>query len=219
MRALVFVLVLANVLVWVWGAGYLGRPGSADAARVEQQVKPEAVRIVGHGPNPPAAVNGQKAAKAAEPEELCLSWERLAPADADGLAAALAEKFAGVRAERRAVAFEGGDWWVFVPPQAGKPEADRKAAELKQLNVGDFYVVPDGPNRHAISLGVFSAEKGAQDRLAELKAKGVKTARVQRRNGKESQAGLEVRGPWALKAAVEEAAAGILPGQAPQACR
>jgi hypothetical protein len=218
MRAIVFVLVLANVVLWAWGAGYLGQSGSPDAGRLGQQVKPEAVRIVGHGVNPPPT-NG-KAAKAPEPpDELCLVWERLAPADADGLAVALAEKFPGVRAERKTAGLEGGDWWVHVPPQAAKADADRKAAELKQLAVSDYYVVPEGPNRFAISLGVFSTEKGAQERLAELRAKGVKTARVVRRNGKESLASLEVRGPWAMKAEVETAAAGILPDKAAQACR
>jgi hypothetical protein len=218
MRALVFFLVLANVVLWAWNTGYLGQPGNPDAARLAQQVKPEAVRIVGHGVTPPPA-NG-KAAKAAEPpEELCLVWERLAPADADGLAVALAEKFPGVRAERRTAGLEGGDWWVHVPPQAAKADADRKAGELKQLGVSDYYVVPEGPNRFAISLGVFSNEKGAQERLAELRAKGVKTARVVRRNGKESLASLEVRGPWAMKAEVEAAAAGIVPDKAGQACR
>ena len=218
MRALVFLLVLANVVLWAWNAGYLGQPGNPEAARLAQQVKPEAVRIVGYGANPPPA-NG-KAAKAPEPpEELCLVWERLAPADADGLAVALAEKFPGVRAERKTTGFEGGDWWVHVPPQPAKAEADRKAAELKQLGVSDYYVVPEGANRFAISLGVFSAEKGAQERLAELRGKGVKTARVVRRNGKETLASLEVRGPWAMKAEVEAAAAGILPERAGQACR
>ena len=99
MRALVFLLVLANVVLWAWNSGYLGPPDNPDAARLAQQVKPEAVRIVGHGVNPPPA-NG-KATKVPEPpDELCLVWERLAPADADGLAIALAEKFPGVRAER-----------------------------------------------------------------------------------------------------------------------
>ena len=225
MRAFVFFLVLANVLLYAWSAGYFVRPGNADAARVEQQVKPERVRIVGYGSSPPAkgADNGQKAAEAArppEPEELCLAWERLPSADADRLAATLAEKIAGVRAERRAVAFEGGDWWVLIPPQASKAEADKKAGELRQLGIADYFIVQDpGPNRYAISLGVFSAERGAQERLNELKGKGVKSARFQHRNGRETHAAIEVRGPAPRRADILAVAAEIAPKTAAQDCR
>jgi hypothetical protein len=223
-RALVFALLLANLLFLAFDRGYFGAPAGPDAGRIEQQVAADRVRIVGHGSTPPKLNGNGKAAeeakaKGAEPEEFCNVWNKLAPDDADRLASTLAEKFAGVRAERRPATFEGGDWWVHLPPQGGKAEADRKAGELKQLGVADYFVVQEGANRHAISLGVFSSEKGGQERLAELKAKGVKSVRLSHRNGKESATTLEVRGPVERREEVLAAAAEIAPKASAASCR
>jgi hypothetical protein len=98
-----------------------------------------------------------------------------------------------------------------VPPQGSKAEAERKVAELKELGVKDLLIVQEaGSNQYAISLGVFSSEKGGQDRLAELKAKGVKSARLMPRPGKERQFQVEVRGPLANKAEVQDFVRGIV---------
>ena len=150
---------------------------------------------------------------------MCLSWERLPATDADRLASTLAEKFAGVRVERRAVASEGSGWWVFVPPQASRADADKKASELKELGIKDFFIIQEGPNRFAVSLGVLSTEKGGQELLAELKSKGVKSAKVGPRPGKESHFSVQARGPLARQADVQDLAAGIVPKVSPQACK
>lgn len=223
MKALVFLLVLVNLLFYAFTEGVFGRSGNPDAVRVEQQLVPERVRIVARGDQPPPKrSNGAEAAapRGAEPEELCLAWERLPAAEADQLASTLAEKFAGMRVERRAVPSEGAGWWVFVPPQATKAEADRKAGELKELGVKDYFVVQEaGPNQFAISLGVFSGEKGGQDRLAELKAKGVKSARVAPRPGKETHFSVEARGPAQLQEGVQGVAAEIVPKAEARVCK
>ena len=132
----------------------------------------------------------------------------------------MAEKFAGVRVERRAVAAEGAGVWVMVPPQGSKAEAERKVAELKELGVKDLLIVQEaGSNQYAISLGVFSSEKGGQDRLAELKAKGVKSARLMPRPGKERQFQVEVRGPLANKAEVQDFVRGIVAKSTARNCK
>ena len=124
-----------------------------------------------------------------------------------------------MRVERRAVASEGTGWWVFVPPQASKAEAEKKAGELKDLAIKDFFIIQEGPNRFGISLGVFSTEKGGQDRLAELKAKGVKSAKVGPRPGKETLYSLQARGPLARRADVQDVAGDLVPKTPPQACK
>jgi hypothetical protein len=214
LKAFALLLLLANMLFYAFAAGYFGRPGNPDAERVAQQLKADRVRIVGHGDKPPAE-------RSAEPAEtLCLRWEHLPAGEADQLASALAEKFEGVRVERRAESAEPTGWWVQVPPLANKAEAERKAAELKQLGVGDLFVMQDaGANYLAISLGVFSSERRAQERLAELKAKGIKSARVTPRSGKESLFALEARGPLDRKPEVQEFAATIAPRAAALGCK
>ena len=225
MRALVFLLVLGNLLFLAYAGGYFGGPDNPDAGRVGQQLAPERVRVVGYGQSPPARAEVEKLVAEeppppAEPEELCLAWEHLPADEADRLASTLAEKLAGIRVERRAVPVEGAGWWVMVPPLANKAEADKKVGELKELGVNDLFVVHDaGPNQFAISLGVFSTEKGGQEHLGRLKAKGVKSAKLIRRPGKETRFAVEARGPLAMKAEVEELAAGIVEKSSAQTCK
>lgn len=228
MRALVFLLVLVNLLFYAFSAGYFGRPDGPDAGRIEQQVAPERLHLVSRGEAPAAKVAATPAPPpvAAEPaveaalESACLRWEHLVAADADRLASLLTEKFAVFRQSRREVAGEGSSWWVFIPPLPGKAEADKKAGELRLFGVTDYFIVPDsGPNRFAISLGVFSSEKGGQERLAELKQKGVRSARLAVRPGKDHQVVFEAVGPAGDKAVLQEAAARLLPKAAPRDCQ
>ena len=223
MRTVVFLLIFANLLFYAYSGGYFGRAENPDAGRGAQQLAADRLRIVGHGQKPPGKGSGEgQSAEAAraDPEELCLLWNRLPAAEADRLASTLAEKFAGVRVERRAVAAEGAGVWVMVPPQGSKAEAERKVAELKELGVKDLLIVQEsGSNQYAISLGVFSSEKGGQDRLAELKAKGVRSARMMPRPGKEGQFQVVVRGPLANKAEVQEFAGGVVAKSAAQNCK
>lgn len=232
MKTLVFLLALANLLFYAFAAGYFGRPDNPDAGRVGQQILPERMRIVSRGETPAKAaeprresVPGPVAADIPKPEiaeleaarqaaaapPVCLAWEHLAVADADRLAAALAGQFAEFKVSRRLVPTEGNGWWVHIPPLASKADADRKAGELKQLDISDFFIVQEGPSRFAISLGVFSSEKGGQDRLAELKAKGVRSARLGPRPGKDSTIRLQASGPAAARENVLAAVGKVLP--------
>ncbi|MBP5988001.1 MAG: SPOR domain-containing protein [Azonexus sp.] len=245
MKVLVFLLVLANLLFYAFGAGYFGRPDNPDAGRAGQQILPERMRIVSRGEAPAAPVNAtpslpsvtepaaadiakeparetsseEVAVKPAEHPPVCLAWEHLSAADADRLAAVLTGKFANFKVSRRVIAAEGNGWWVHVPPLASKAEADKKAGELKQLEISDFFVVQDGPSRFAISLGVFSSEKGAQDRLADLKAKGVRSAKVGPRPGKDSTVRLQAHGPSTDRDGLLAAVGKIVPKAEAQDCK
>jgi hypothetical protein len=253
-KALVFLLVLGNLLFYAFSAGYFGRPDNPDAGRVEQQVLPERMHIVSRGeapatpvvrpeqvapeiapavekpapekvevdkpvaPEPPPAPAPE--AKVEKLPPVCLVWRPLPAADADRLGALLAKRFSEFKLSRKQSASESSNgWWVSVPPQPSKADADKKAGELRDLGVTDFFVVQDGPSRFAISLGVFSSEKGAQDKLAELKAKGVRSALVAPRPGKENLVTVQARGPGAEKAAVLGAVGQILPKSEALACK
>jgi hypothetical protein len=246
-KALVFLLVLGNLLFFAFSAGYFGRPDNPDAGRVEQQVMPERMRIVSRGEAPatpvkpeppsveskpaealpaaekvevdkPALPEAEAEAKADKPA-ICLFWRPLPVADVDRLSAMLAKRFGGYKLSRKTVSSESNGWWVFIPPVSGKAEADKKSVELRELGVTEFFVVQDALNRNAISLGVFSSEKGGQDRLAELKAKGIRSAQVAPRPGKDSQVTLQARGPASEKAQLIAAVGQILPKADTLACK
>ncbi len=276
MKALVFLLVLANLLFYAFSAGYFGRPEQPDEGRINQQIHPERMRIVSRG-EPPAvplskadetgpeaggqaaeggastanAVETAKAEskaeakpveeKAAEPSKpetvrnepakpakneepvesgrICLVWERLSISDADRLSAAMAEKFKDFSLTRKAVNADNPAWWVYIPPLPEKADADKKAGELRALGVTDFFQIQEGPNRNAISLGVFSAEKGAQERLADLKSQGVRSARISVRPGKEGFLRLDAGGPAANRQALVAALGRLGLKADPKACK
>lgn len=241
MKVLVFLLVLFNLLFYAFGAGYFGRSENPDAVRLDKQVLPERMKIVSRGEAPvakaaepvkpaepeapakgeaaPADDGGKAAAKPVPPPTICLAWEHLAVSDADKVGALLAAKFGEFKTTRHVVGGESNGWWVFIPPQAGKAEADKKAGELRQLEVTDYFIVQEGPNRFAISLGVFSSEKGGQERLAELKDKGVRSARLSPRPGKDGTVSLQASGPATARAALLDAVAKAVPKAGGQACK
>jgi hypothetical protein len=239
-KALVFILVLGNLLFYAFSAGYFGHPENPDAGRVDQQVAPERMHLVSRGEPPPVkAVEVPPAPPAVEPTpaatptptptptpapvavaSVCLRWSLLATDEARQLSGKLGEKFPAYKLVKHTVAGEGNGWWVYIPPLANKADAEKKAGELRQLGISDYFVIPeDGPNRYAISLGVFSSEKGGQERLAELKDKGVKSARFSARPGKESLVTLEARGPQPDKAALLKLAKATLPKVVAQDCK
>jgi hypothetical protein len=70
---------------------------------------------------------------------------------------------------------------VLIGPYVERPEAERKAAEVRRLGVADVAVIENVQGRF-VSLGVFSNAQGAQARLNEVRGKGVTSARVSERN-------------------------------------
>lgn len=251
MKALVFLLVLANLLFYAFGAGYLGWSDNPDAGRVEQQVLPERMRVVSRGevpatplartelvapeiapaeekPGPEKAESDKPAAPEPTPETkaekadktpICLSWRPLPAADADRLSSLLAKRFGDFKVTRKQTSSESNGWWVFIPPLPSKADAEKKSTELRELGITEFFIVQDALNRNAISLGVFSSEKGGHDKLAELKAKGVRSAQVALRPGKDSLVTLQARGPAGEKVQLIGAVGQLLPKADTLACK
>ena len=232
MRVLVFLLVLANLLFYAFSEGYFGRAENPDARRMTQQVAPERMKIVARGDQPapaPAAAPApppepEAPAPVVAPEPVvalaCSRWESLLPADADRLTALIGQKFPAFKLSRRLDPGEGNGWWVFIPPQADKAEADKKAGQLRGFGVTDYFIVQEaGANRYAISLGIFSSEKGAQERLADVKALGVRSAKLSLRPGKDSHASIDARGPAVDQPALRKLVAGAVPGSKAQSCQ
>jgi hypothetical protein len=218
MRALVFVLILANLLFFAYAQGYFGEEVSPDAERLAQQVKPERLQLMwrpGEAPPtpppeqpalesdfsaapdsptqaseaPPATPSSatQAAQTTQQPAATCLLLSGLQAAEADRLTelATTAQLVVAQRSE---------SWWVFIPPQPDRASADRKASELASLGVKDFFIVNEGPQQFAISLGIFSREETANRRLEELRARRVRSARVGPRRQENARQTLEIRG-------------------------
>jgi hypothetical protein len=120
------------------------------------------------------------AAPAPAPAFACTEIGPLDATDARRFEARLAALDLGDRQSRQTVQSQDvTSWLVHIPPQGSKEAADKKAAELRNLGVDNFYIMQgDSPLKYAISLGVFKTESGAQALLAQLGKQGVHTARI-----------------------------------------
>jgi hypothetical protein len=189
-RTVFFLLLFANIgfLAWIYfGAGR----ASTEAQLMEQQLNPQAIRLL--SAEQLAALAAERAKQATErakpspppppPPKVvavaaCLELGAFNPGDVARVQQVLEPLALGPKLSQRR-AEEIANYWVFMPPQGSRPAANRKSAELRKLGVEDFFIVQeDAKFRFAISLGVFKNAEAAQARLAELRAKGVRTARV-----------------------------------------
>ena len=179
MRALFFLLVLANLLFYAWHAGYLGQDmaSTGESARLSQQISPGSIHII--------SAEDARALASGKPKALaCYDWGSFSAQDVERALVLLAAMNPPPRFTQRKVE-EAAGWWVFLPPQTNKAAVDKRTTELKQLGVAEFYVVnDDGPNKFAISLGVFKTEDGARNYLEIMSRQGVKSARIAEREAK-----------------------------------
>lgn len=178
-RGLFLLLLLINLGFYIWAHGYLGpRDDGHEPERLAAQLQAERMTV---------AVADAKAA---------LGCRNIGPVPiltAEGVRTAVESAGGGAKASLEPV--ELFSYWVSIPPQSSKAAADRKADELKQLGVSDFYIVNDpGASRYSVSLGLFHSEDSANERLQQLLKKGVRSARIEPRPRPPEHAAVTIRG-------------------------
>jgi hypothetical protein len=240
-------LVCAAVIAMPWLGLESPFLGATEPERVASQVFPEKLHVLSTSTEPPGTAGAELSAPLAESpsvsapvvESAPVAAEASAPAAAAVVAdaganvcvafknlnatqaQALAQRARGANAKLtvREEAAAPSSYWVNIPPQGGKAGADRRAAELKQLGLDDFFVVNDaGDNRFAISLGLFRAEGLAQRQLETLQKKGVKGATVTARENANG-ARVELIGVSAQIERVAHDASGDISGAARDTCK
>ena len=193
--------------------------GNAVEKPVEKSVEKPAEPVAEAAP-PPVVVPETKAdEKPADTLDTCLRLAEVVVDDAARLEKALSEQFPEFKVVRTALKEVSASYWVYIPPLANKKEADAKAAELKKLQIQEYFVIQEsGPNNHAISLGLFSTRDAAENYLETLKGKKVKSARITERNAKPATVSLEVSGPKTRFDALRQVIADMSVGRSPSAC-
>jgi hypothetical protein len=170
MRTFFLLFFLANAATFAYIQYMEGRAG-ADTQIALLQISPEKVKLVKAGAVPPAA-NREKPPLSA----VCVEWGPVAGDDVGRAGAALAKLDLGNRLSRREL---GDSFWVHIPPLRSRADAEKKANEVRGMGISDFFVVQEpGPAQFAISLGVFKTEDAANNYLAQLRPKGIRSAIV-----------------------------------------
>lgn len=187
MRTVFLFLVLVNLGFFAWANFVSETDTQSDPRPLSRQVNPEKLRIV--PPSGPA-----KPATETRPAAIaCLEWGSFAPGDVPRAGEALAPLELGPRLTQRQTD-DSASWWVFMPPRANRQDAQKKAIELKALGVEEYFIVQEeGPNRYALSLGIFKTEAAATSHLEALRARGVKTAQVGRRDTQSQRVVFQIR--------------------------
>lgn len=202
MRAFFLLLVLANLVFYAY-AQVAREGGGVDKQLPLLQVAPEKIRLLNaEGKLPPDKKQPARKSKPTPPPKVataapaaCLEWGIFAGPGVARAEAALAQLELPAAQIERTVTDASG-YWVHMPPQKTKADADRKVRELKTLGVTELVMVTDpGEWRYAISLGIFRTDEAAQAFLAGLRKQGVRTAIVARRDQFLKQVVFYVREP------------------------
>lgn len=191
MKWLFFVFLILNILVF--GLINLGSSTNAVDPR-GRELNASQVRIVtgqlnapkpvasaiptaASAPVPEASQPAAKPQAAASPvagKLACLRWSGFSIEQANTARGRI--KALGLNASESGGA-ENAKAWVYIPPLTTSVEARNKAQQIAEMGVDDYFVVNDGKRwQNAISLGVYSTREAAERRLAELRAKGVRSA-------------------------------------------
>ena len=215
MRALFLLLVAINLALYAWPRYYATPDSAADPEPQRREINPASIRLL-TGPElaglpvpkpKPAADPARIAAAEAPPPAAgnCLEWGGFAVAEAPRAEKTLEPLALGARLSQRR-SEETAGWWVFIPPQGSRAGAMKKTAELKSLGIEDYFILQDeGKMRWAVSLGVFSSEDAARNRLDALRAKGVRSAQTGERESQVAKIWFQVRDPdAALQAKLKE---------------
>lgn len=83
-------------------------------------------------------------------------------------------------------------WWIYIPPFASRQDAEKRAKELLQNTITEYFIIKDGEFKNAISLGIFSQEKTATDFLKGLRLRNVNEAKMLIRENKKLIKNVEI---------------------------
>ena len=176
LRLLVLAMLLANAAYFAWSQNLLASwvvapTQQSEPHRVEQQIKPQAVRVLARD----EARRIESAAVAKAPE--CLQSGLIDEAQAGAVKQALESWPAGAWTMEPAV--EPARWIIYMGKYPGAENVSRKKAELRQLGVS-FEALSNPALEPGLSLGGFASEAEATQQMEGLAKRGLRTARVVR---------------------------------------
>jgi hypothetical protein len=179
LRLLVLLLALANAGYYAWSQGALrdwgfGPGSSAEPQRLQQQIKPDAVRILPASEARRAAAPTAVTAVTAAATE-CLLAGPIVEAKVASVKDALAPWPAG--SWNLTPMVQPASWLVYMGKYVGVEQLARKKAELRQRGVA-FEDIEEPSLQPGVALGRFASEAEATKRLQALAQSGVHTARV-----------------------------------------
>jgi len=234
LKLLFWSLLCLNAALLAYGQGLLGSFKSAEREPdlIRKQLNTDKLQLLTAAAAakmapPPAEPEAQSESESpAEPAPktdtiACTEIGNFAANDARRFETLVAPLALGARqSQENVTAQEIGSHMVMIPPLGSKDAADKKAAELKELGVSNYFIMNDNsPMKWAISLGVFKSEAAAQTLLAALKKQGVAGAKVVGRPTQVTKVAFRFRDIDADVKTKLDAAAAKFPGLDTRSCK
>ncbi|MGA0572075.1 SPOR domain-containing protein [Variovorax sp. VNK109] len=171
LRLLFLLLLLANGVYYAWTQGFLREMGmmpvrQTEPERMAAQVRPEAVRVI-------SEAEAKRDTPSRGPE--CLQAGLLDDTQATTVRQTLETWPAANWTLEPGT--EPARWMIYMGRYPDVETLNRKKAELRQLRVL-FQTLPNPQLEPGVSLGSFDSQDKANQQLASLAQRGVRTARV-----------------------------------------
>ena len=177
MRIVVLLLLLANSVYFAWSEGHLSGLGFApysqrEPERMAAQIKPESMRIL--SAQDVRRLEAAALPAATKPSE-CLQSALLTPAQLANMPRITQE----LKSSRWLLADvpQNARWIVYMGKYANAEAVAKKKSELRQLSVA-FETLRNPALEPGLALGGYSSQALAEQELANLAKRGVRTARA-----------------------------------------
>jgi hypothetical protein len=190
MKWIIALLLLLNIALF--GYFHLTESQTVGVLAGHEAIQPEKIRIltpdeVSMFPKKAEPVTATPPPVAPPASLACYDWGSFAAANVSRVKNIL-DKLPIEFQEHQTASQEGARYWIYIPPLPNAEKAQAKNDELRGLGVEESFVVQEPQWRNAISLGVFKDETLANKFLADLHARGVKSAIKGTRNHEPGQA-------------------------------
>jgi hypothetical protein len=174
MRPLVFGLLLANLfyLAWHHWVRLPDIPAQRAASARLPSLSVASERAVSDNVAPGRPAPGRAEPVEPPPPRSCRS---LGPFPDPAAARVLADRLSsdGIETVLRSRDTEvSGGWWVYLGPEGSRQAARALTGRLASAGIDDFYIVPSGDLRNAVSLGLFREQGRAEYQAAEARRLG-----------------------------------------------
>lgn len=187
MRTVLVLLLLANLTLFAYTR--LDGGSSGEAVRLSEQVQPDKIKLL-----TPQEVAALGPAKVAALADVCVEWGPFSDVERLRALADLEPLAIGKLTTQRRVDVAGA-WSASLIPYGSRAAADRRAAELRQLNLRDVAVADAPDGKFVVLIGAFRTEEAAKAHASELARLGVAIPTTRQRTTVVSQTLFVVRDP------------------------
>lgn len=169
LKLLFWFLLAINIVVFASTRNFTDSSETSMQIQNSDPVRPEKIRFLSSSSNFPPA-GGMPKKKSGSLTESCLEIGQFSFHDADIFEKKMALPPGMVK---RMVVDTASSYMVYIPPLKDLKTVEKKMVQLREKGISNYFVIPEGKFRYAISLGIFKNEDSARKLVSELEKRGM----------------------------------------------